>query len=152
MHRPNRHRRIYRGRLRRDQSGQALVEFALLAPVLLLVLVGIIKCAITFNHYVVLTDAVRAGARQLAVSRGVPSACTNAVTRVKSSASDLDSAQITVQTNVDGSSSNCGNLGSGSEQGNDAEVSASYPCDLVIFGINFAPGCKLTSKMTERIE
>jgi len=152
MTRVTRHIRLRRVGRRRDESGQALVEFAMLTPVMLLVLVGIIKCAIAFNHYVILTDAVRAGARQLAISRGVPSACTNATSRVKSSASDLDSSQITVTENVNGSSSNCGDLSAGNEQGNDAEVSASYPCDLVIFGIDFAPNCKLTSKMTERIE
>jgi len=124
----------------------------MLTPVMLMVLVGIIKCAIAFNHYVILTDAVRAGARQLAVSRGVPNACTSATSRVTSSASDLSSSQITVQALVNGSSSNCGDLSAGNEQGNDAQITASYPCDLVIFGIDFVPNCKLTSKMTERIE
>jgi Flp pilus assembly protein TadG len=138
---------------RRGESGQALVEFAMIAPILFMVLIGIFKCAIAFNHYIILTDAVRAGARQLAVSRGVPNACSNAMSRVKSAASDLDSTQITnLQANVDGASSNCGNLESGNEQGTDAKVTASYPCDLVILGIDFAPSCKLTSTMTERIE
>jgi len=124
----------------------------MIAPILFMVLIGIFKCAIAFNHYIILTDAVRAGARQLAVSRGVPNACTNAMSRVKTAASDLDSTQMTIDADVAGASSNCGALESGNEQGDDAKVTASYPCDLVILGIDFAPSCKLTSTMTERIE
>lgn len=134
------------------ESGQALVEFALLAPVLLAVLIGIFKCATTFNNYVVLTDAVRAGARQLAISRGAANPCGTAIAQVQSSASDLNTSNLTVQAEVSGSSSNCADLAAGNQQGDDATVKGTYPCDLTIFGINFAPGCKISSTMTERIE
>jgi Flp pilus assembly protein TadG len=137
---------------RRGESGQALVEFALIAPVLFMVLIGIFKCAIAFNNYLVLTDAVRTGARQLAVSRGVPTACDSAIARVRSAAAELSDSKLTVAAQVAGSSSKCSDLGAGNEQGNDAEMSATYPCDLVILGIDFAPSCKLSSSVTERIE
>jgi Flp pilus assembly protein TadG len=137
----------------RGEEGQSLVEFALLAPVLFAVLIGIFKCAVAFNNYIVLTDAVRAGARQLAISRGVSGACTSAVTRVQTSATDLSPSGLVVDPPlVNGSNANCTDLGSGNQQGNDAQISASYPCDLVIMGFDFAPGCRLKSTMTERIE
>ncbi len=41
-------------------------------PILLLLVFGIIQFGILFNHYLTLTDAVRAGARQAAVSRTLP--------------------------------------------------------------------------------
>ena len=56
----------------RSESGQAMVEFAIVAPLLLVLVFGIIQFGIVFNHYMTLTDAVRAGARQAAVSRVLP--------------------------------------------------------------------------------
>ena len=52
-----------------NEKGQAMVEFAIVLPILLMLVLGIIQFGITFNHYLTLTDAVRAGARQAAVSR-----------------------------------------------------------------------------------
>ena len=49
-----------------------MVEFALVLPILLLLVMGIIQFGIVFNNYVTLTDGVRAGARQAAVSRTLP--------------------------------------------------------------------------------
>ena len=46
-----------------------MVEFAIVLPILLVLVFGIIQFGIVFNHYLTLTDAVRAGARQAAVSR-----------------------------------------------------------------------------------
>ena len=49
-----------------------MVEFAIVLPILLMLVFGIIQCGILFNHSLTLTDAVRAGARQAAVSRTLP--------------------------------------------------------------------------------
>ena len=46
-----------------------MVEFALVLPILLMLLLGVIQFGIAFNHYLAVTDAVRAGARQGAVAR-----------------------------------------------------------------------------------
>ena len=53
----------------RNERGQTMVEFALVLPILLVLLLGIFQFGIAFNNYVTLTDAVRAGARKAAVSR-----------------------------------------------------------------------------------
>ena len=53
----------------RGEKGQTMVEFALILPILLVLMLGIAQFGITFNNYVTLTDAVRAGARKAAVSR-----------------------------------------------------------------------------------
>jgi Flp pilus assembly protein TadG len=45
------------------QSGQSLVEFALLFPLLLLILLGAIDLGRAFNAYVTITNASREGAR-----------------------------------------------------------------------------------------
>ena len=46
-----------------------MVEFALVMPVLFLVLFGIIQFGALYNDYITLTDAARIGARKAAVSR-----------------------------------------------------------------------------------
>ena len=48
-----------------------MTEFALILPLLVVLLFGIIQFGIIFNNYVTLTDAVRAGAREAAVSRQI---------------------------------------------------------------------------------
>ncbi len=53
----------------RDERGQSMTEFAIVLPILVVLLFGIVQFGILFNNYVTLTDAVRAGARAAAVSR-----------------------------------------------------------------------------------
>ena len=71
---------------RKGEQGQAMVEFALVLPLLLVLIVGIVQFGVLFHNYVTLTDAVRAGARQASVSRtlGDPQGATKS--RVKQSA------------------------------------------------------------------
>jgi hypothetical protein len=33
-----------------------------------------------------------------------------------------------------------------------ATLSATYPCDLTVLGINFAPGCRLSATATESVQ
>ncbi|MEW6274866.1 MAG: TadE/TadG family type IV pilus assembly protein [Bacillota bacterium] len=56
-----------RGKTVRQEKGQALVELALLLPVLLLVLGGIIEFGRIFHAYLVITGASREGARSAVV-------------------------------------------------------------------------------------
>ena len=55
---------IFNHKINSREDGQAMVEFAIVVPVLLMVVLGIIQFGILFNHSLTLTDAVRAGARQ----------------------------------------------------------------------------------------
>ena len=48
---------------RRDDRGQALVEFALIMPFLLLFIIGIVEFGRAWNQHQVITDAAREGAR-----------------------------------------------------------------------------------------
>ena len=49
--------------LAEDRAGTAAVEFALVLPALLMILVGIIQFGVALNNYLELTDAVQAGDR-----------------------------------------------------------------------------------------
>lgn len=50
-------------RLARSDAGQAVVEFALVAPIFLLLLFGMIEFARAFNAYLVITNVAREAAR-----------------------------------------------------------------------------------------
>ncbi len=136
--------------IQRNEKGQAMVEFAMILPILITLVFGIIQFGIVFNHYLTLTDAVRAGARQAAVSRTLPVSgdpVQTAKNRVKSAAAgsiSLTDSDITVTPK---------NLSGGAtfEQGGDVTVTATYPYSINIFGVPVKSG-RLTSQTTERVE
>ncbi|MGH3022675.1 MAG: TadE/TadG family type IV pilus assembly protein [Gaiellaceae bacterium] len=116
-----------------------MTEFALVLPLLALLLFGVIQFGIVFHHYVTLTDAVRAGARQAAVSRSESDPVGVVQDRVRTSAASLDQAELGVD------------VVSTWEQGEDVTVTGTYPYDISLLGIVVKSG-DLTSSTTERVE
>jgi len=55
-------------RLKTRRSGQAVVEFALIAPILLLIVLGIVEFARAWSAHHVIADAAREGARLSAIA------------------------------------------------------------------------------------
>ena len=53
---------------------------------LLLILTAILQFGLVFNKYITLTDAVRSGARELALGRGLDDPCDPAITQTVNSA------------------------------------------------------------------
>jgi Flp pilus assembly protein TadG len=131
------------GMLRRfsfkNQRGQTMAEFALVLPMLALLLFAVTQFGITFNRYLALTDAVRAGARAAAVSRHAEDPAGTAEARVREAAANLDQADLSVTVT------------SSWETGDDVVVSASYPYSINLLGVVVASG-DLTSQTTERVE
>ena len=134
-------------RKRRDQEGQALVEFALVLPFLLMIVIGIIQFGILFNNYLTLTDAVRAGARQAAVLRTDPAPEAKAEARVRQSADRLDQNALEVEVEPYDPLTGTPTWA----QGGDVSVTATYPFSINILGITVMSG-DLSSKTVERIE
>ncbi len=93
------------GRRRRGDGGQSLVEFALILPVLLIVVFGIIDFAMGMRSYVALANATREGARFAAIGAvfGTQADCgvtnTTVVGRVCAAAEGLAKSRIAVETN-----------------------------------------------------
>lgn len=142
-------------RIGRDRSGVSAIEFAIIAPVLMTVAVGIAQFGLVLNNYIVLTEAVADGARVFALSRGSSTPLTTTTSAVTSSASTLTTASITVTTSVNGTActtdSGCSTALT-SASGQQATVSATYPCSLTVYGYNYAPSCTLTSSTADIIE
>jgi Flp pilus assembly protein TadG len=124
----------------RDDRGQTMVEFALVIPILCVVLFGVIQFGILYNDYVTLTDATRVGARKAAVSRHEPDPVGATVAKVQSSASGLDLAKLSVSVNA-----------TAWQHGADVTVAATYPYEIDLLGFVVASG-NLESETTERVE
>jgi len=123
----------------RAERGQTMVEFAIVLPVLLLIVFAIIQFGILFNNFVALTDAVRAGARTAAVSRTAANPVAATIARVQSATADLDQSKLGITVT------------SGWQHGDDVTVSATYPYSIDLFGVIVQAG-NLKSSTTERVE
>jgi len=143
--------------LLRDDSGAQAVEFALIAPLLLMMIIGIIQFSITLNNYIELTEGVRTGARALAISRAMASATpyTTTINSIGASAGNLTASNITVTVTVNGAAcstdATCSTALS-SAAGQTASVSATYPCNLTVMGVNYFPNCSLSSQTSDLVE
>ena len=117
-----------------------MVEFALVLPIILLLLFGVIQFGIAFNHYLALTDAVRAGARKGAVARHLAGSREAYVeAEVEKAASDLKKEKLDVQ------------VVSSWKHGEDVVVTAKYPYSISLLGMVVKSG-DLTSSTTERVD
>ena len=117
-----------------------MVEFALVIPILCVVLFGIIQFGAVYNDYVTLTDATRVGARKAAVSRLEADPVGGVVAKVESAAPGLDPAKLDVTVSA-----------TAWEHGEDVTVAASYPYEIDLLGFVVASG-DLESETTERVD
>lgn len=101
---------------RDTDAGQSLVEFAMILPLMLVLLFGLVDFGRAFYSWLVITNAAREGARVGAVQQ--PSGAIN--DRITESASGIDMAKLTVSlTNVQGA------------RGTPVEVDLTYDFDYV---------------------
>jgi Flp pilus assembly protein TadG len=83
-------------RFRRDERGQALVEFALVVPLLLIMVMAIIDFGRAWNLHQTITDAAREGARQSVIDNAVTQDSAVAIVGGVIRASGFDPALATV--------------------------------------------------------
>jgi Flp pilus assembly protein TadG len=144
------------------EEGSALIEMALVIPMLMLIVTAIFAFGIGLNNYLELTDAVSTAARQMAISRGqTTDPCAQAVTTIEKAAPQLKPASLTFSFVLNGapySGTSCsstttatgaaGNL----VQGASAQMTVTYPCNLAVYGKNYSPGCTLVAQTTELVQ
>ena len=135
--------------VRKNERGQTMVEFALVLPLLALLLFGVIQFATVYNNYIELRDGVRAGARKAAVSRQDASRDSDVTAAVRNSAGDL---RVPPGSSCDATQYLCVNVSSSWGPGDDVTVEATYPYSINLFGIVTVAGGTLTSRTTERVE
>jgi Flp pilus assembly protein TadG len=149
-------RRVKASAGRFGERGAVAVEFAILVPVLLVIVTGIAQFGLTINQYVMLTNAVVTGAQLFSISRGTtPTPYTSTVSAIEAAAPSLTPANLTITLSVNGAACTtdaaCQTALSNAAT-NPATVTATYPCSLQIAVYNFWPGCTLQSQVTEPIQ
>ncbi len=124
-----------------SERGQTMVEFALVLPILLVLLLGIFQFGVAFNNYVTLTDAVRSGARVAAVSRNSSNPAGACRAQVLAAAGGLDATEL-------GKNLSCTSTWL---SGSDVTVTADYPYSISLLNWSVFSG-RFNSTMKERVE
>ena len=141
---------------RRGEKGASAVEFALVLPVLIALLLGIIEFGFAFNNQISLNQAVREGARVDAVSPGDGADVTaSSFLGATAETDDLDITTEAFDIEEDSRSS----LGDGTDCGTDGadsvQISATYDGGFLLFpidGIANVDGITLTGVAEMRCE
>ena len=121
----------------KNERGQTMTEFALVLPLLVVLVLAIAQFGVAFNNYVTLTDAARAAA----VSResGNPQG-------------DCQSAGYAAGQNLNNPGTDfVVNCSSSWSIGSDVTVTATYPYSISLLGWVVASG-NLSTTMKERVE
>lgn len=150
-----------RGRRLDRENGQAVVEFAIVLPVLLTLVTGIMQFGLLFNKYINLTDAARVGARTLALGRSLDNPCDKAVANTVSSASSIGLTAAQVTPSFSGTGDYCGsgtytyntsgNTGGNEIEGDVATITATQPFTFSVFGMSVIQ-MNVTASASDAIE
>jgi Flp pilus assembly protein TadG len=137
-----------RGHPVRGERGAALLEFALVVPVFLLLVMGTIDFAMTFNDYNSVRQGVREGARQVVVASWDDAGCSSGSSAqravcVTKSRIGLDSSRTRVKILLQGQY----------QSGDPVQVCAMYQAQSITGVFSALLDSKvLTSKISMRIE
>jgi Flp pilus assembly protein TadG len=167
-------RRRHNGDL--GEQGVVAIEFAFLAPVVLLLLLGAVQFGLVLRNYVILTNAASVGAMQFAISRsdGTPASDTwTAITTAAPTLTPTTNLNMTLSvgnpatacltnanslTAAKAADSTCGTAltdaaATSGGKLTPSTVTVTYPCGSELTWINFwSSTCKLTSTMAQGVQ
>jgi Flp pilus assembly protein TadG len=126
---------------RSRSRGQAMVEFTLILPCLLLLILGIYQFGQTYADYIQVTNAARDGGRKALVSRGDTNGVSDTITAAKNATWWLDTSKMGVTVSP----------GQPWTQGQNVTVTVTYPYSISLLGFVVASGT-LKSTTTVRME
>src|SRR5689334_446954 len=129
----------------RSEHGQTAVEFALVAPILIALLLGVVQAGIAFHNYLSVTDAARAVARKAILVRFTPLSQDDINQIAYNASPDLDRSELSATLTPDPNDPNFPTAG------DLVTVTVTYPYHLQLFGIPVIDGT-LTSTMKDRVE
>ncbi len=130
--------------LRRNQRGQAVVEMALVLPILIMLIFGIVEFGRILNTYMIVTNLSREGAREGAVG-GTDTEITNAVQN-GTNADQFDTGLMSITIDPPAMSER--------PRGSAVKVTVSYPVDIIapVIGPIIGDPFIVTSQTTMRVE
>lgn len=118
-----------------------MVEFALVLPVLLLVLFAIMQFGLAVNNWIEVTASARVGARKAAVLKGDSAAAAKVERAARDSVSTIDTSRLTVTVSPAPSWNT----------EDEVTVRTEYPARIEILGVTLFDG-KLTGQSKIRVE
>jgi Flp pilus assembly protein TadG len=89
-----RRRPLFLNRITRDDRGVVAVEAAIVTPLFLLIIIGVIEFGLAFKDQLAITSAVRAGARIASAEPRVTSMATDAAAQVAQEAAAVDMKNV----------------------------------------------------------
>jgi Flp pilus assembly protein TadG len=125
----------------RRSRGQAMVEFTLMLPMLLLLILGIYQFGQAYADYIQVTNAARDGGRKALVSRTDASGVADVIATAKNATWWLDKNQMSVSVSP----------GQPWTTGQNVTVTVTYPYSINLLGYVVASGT-LKSATTVRME
>ncbi|MGO9338082.1 MAG: TadE/TadG family type IV pilus assembly protein [Terracidiphilus sp.] len=139
--------------LHASERGSALVEMALVLPMLMVLITGVCAFGMAFNNQLTLTSAVSAGTQYLQLIRtSTTNPCADTLSAIEGSAPGINGTNISLTFKLNGttvSGSSCAGDQTYLVQGTPVTVTATYPCNLPIYGMKFTNTCQLSAKVTE---
>lgn len=125
-------------KLWRHRSGQATVEMAIVAPILILLLIGVVEIARLATTQLAIEHTVRETVR-LGITGATDS---QLVSRAQTVAGALDPSRLTVTISPSGSRTS----------GQDVTVSVSYPYQVMVLSRFLGAQVQLQAQLTARVE
>lgn len=86
--------------MRANERGAAAVEFAILLPLLLMLVLGTIEFGRAYNAQITLTNAARDGVRYMAIYKDPPGAKAAATKAAVSVSTTIPTSDVTLSTDV----------------------------------------------------
>ena len=136
------------------EQGSALVEVALVTPIILLMMTGMFSISTVMYQKQVLAEAVSSGARFMAADRGDNDPCASTANVVYGAAPNLSQSNITLSFVLNGTSYPKTTTCSGTTamvSGATGTLTATYPCTLAWYKSG-SIACSLTVKTSEVIQ
>jgi Flp pilus assembly protein TadG len=156
-----------------DEQGGALVEMALVMPIMLAMLTGIFSFSIVLYQKLQLSEAISNAGRVMALERGDTDPCATTASAIYAAAPTLAKSSMTLTfvlggTNTSGTvtggtsyggtkgaAPTCTTAGNGGaaalQTGWPAQIQATYPCSFFVFNAKLG-SCSVTTQVTEVIQ
>jgi Flp pilus assembly protein TadG len=143
-----------------SNHGSALVELAVALPIIMFIMTGIFTFSVALNQKLVLTEAISAGGRFLAADVGDTNPCSATTAVIHAAAPNLSNSSLTLTytlngvqsgTSCPGSTTNSSTVNTNLASGKNAQIRATYPCNISVYGVSFG-ACTLNASIQEVVQ
>jgi Flp pilus assembly protein TadG len=143
-----------------SESGASIVEFALVLPMTLVLMTGLLSFGVYINNWLLMTNATSLSCQNLAASRSTAAAsdpCQLVYNSFQQFSPSLLGSGLTFSLTFSGNptpytATTCSGAATYVTQGSSVQLTATHSCSLLTSAVNYIPLCTLTSQITEIIQ